>query len=463
MSSALLLAALVPQLSTSLDLPAHDGRRHAVPNILLVLVDDVGVDLVNAYGEAPAAVPCTPHIDALAADGTMFRHAWASPVCSPTRAGILTGRYSFRHTVGDVLRIDGSESGLPVSERTIPEVLAHYSSAVVGKWHLAHPWDLANGQGPLHPLNSGFDRHSGPLFNFFQLPIDPTTPCDPPYSYMHWIKTVDGEERCTNNYQTTETVDDAMWFASHLEPPWFLFVSPNAVHLPSMAPPPHLCSDDPTCSCSGLQTLLAERVRSMVEALDTELGRLFAYVRALDPETMIIFVGDNGTEATVTGGQPGGCFDPLRSKGTVFEGGVRVPLIVNGPGVSVGEVTAPVALTDLYATVLELGGRRSRAEDSVSLVPYLAGDPTPRRETVYTERFSPNGDFAQATTHQQAIRNATHKLIRLRFADGSIVERMYDLAADPCETTDLLPAAPGSEVEASYLALIDELTALGVY
>ena len=217
---------------------------------------------------------------------------------------------------------------------------------------------------------------------------------------------------------------------------------------------------------------------AMVEALDTELGRLVSGLRALDPDVLVVILSDNGSDQRSSLGPRGSCFGPDRSKGTLFEGGVRVPLIIAGGGVVPGECGALVQATDLHATFAELAGVVSHAEDSVSLVPYLRGHLDPRREFVYGEIFTPNfvtpdspllPDFAPHE-HLRMVSDGRHKLLRYTDVSGAEVERLYDLGRDPCEEASLHSAmSPLDPAElpplerARYLALKAELVRLGVY
>lgn len=405
------------------------------PNLVLILADDFGVDLAAAYGEG-ADPPCTPHLDALAAQGLLFRNAWADPVCSPTRACVMTGRHGFRTGVGSVLT--PQSPGLSTRETALPELLAGYASTAVGKWHLSG--DL----GALHPNATGFGHFAGSLGGALN-------------GYSMWTKVVDGQAFVSTTYATVATTDDAI-AALHLMPePWFLYVAYNAPHDPFHVPPPGLCGA-PACAetwCGSLppQPTVRDLAKAMVEVMDAQIGRLLAELAIADPGACVVFLGDNGTAQQVS--EPP--FVPAHAKGTVFEGGINVPLIVRGPGVVPGECAALVSATDLYATFAELAGVRSEAEDSVSLVPYFTEPRLALRETVYAETFSPNGGTPPFPTHDRAVRNTRYKLVRRRDAPDAL----YDMVSDPFETTNLLPGLlPGQQ--AAYDALVAELVSLGV-
>ena len=209
------------------DPPQTPGDR---PNVLVVLLDDIGVEKVGAYGESPPGVtpPCTPNMDALATAGVLFRNAWTNNVCSPTRAQLLTGRHGFRTGIGGLVNGFDTAEGLAIDlETTLPQALAGYATAAVGKWHLAAP-----AQGLQHPLEAGFGAYAGSLYNL--------------NSYSNWVKTFDADgdgvldQACELRYATTDSTDDAIGFARTLASPWFLYVAYNAPHMPVHAPPPAL-------------------------------------------------------------------------------------------------------------------------------------------------------------------------------------------------------------------------------
>jgi arylsulfatase A-like enzyme len=405
----------------------------AQPNIVVILADDFGVDLMSSYGEG-AAPPCTPNLDQLAASSLLFRNAWANPTCSPTRSALLTGRYGFRTGIGTPGGVT-----LPLSETLIPELLesAGYASAAIGKWHL--------GSGSMHPNASGFGQYAGSLSG--QLP-----------DYDMWTKTVDGNSSTSQTYATTDTTDEASLAMLTLPEPWFLYVNYNAPHTPIHVPALGLC---PAGGCStsycssagpGMGMTPAERIKSMCEAMDTEIGRLLALLDALDPQAYVIFMGDNGTSNQ--GSEPP--FVGTKAKGTVYEGGINVPFIVRGPGVTVTETQSLVSVTDLHATLAELAGVQSQAEDSISIVPVLSNPALTPRHTVYSETFSPNGS-GPWTDHRRAVRDDRYKLIR-RLGQS---DEFYDLLANPFETINLLPGLSVDE-QTAFDALAGELVALGV-
>ncbi|MDP6938166.1 MAG: sulfatase-like hydrolase/transferase [Planctomycetota bacterium] len=427
----LLLAALLPQLSNAQTTRDQASRLVRRPNVLILLGDDMGVDMVACYAEG-SAPPCTPNIDGLATRGLLFRNAWANPTCSPTRSELLTGRYGFRTGIGRP--VNNSNQGLLLSEFTLPEMLTGYSSSVIGKWHLA-----GQGQSKKHPGKSGFGYHAGSMGNISD--------------YFNWQKVVNGSESTSTTYATTDCADEAIQAALTMPEPWLLYTAFQAPHTPHHVPPSGLCACPTTSNCDVVKngSSKAVKAKAMTEAMDTEIGRL---LQVISPNTLVIFMGDNGTAATVT--EPP--FNKTQAKGTLYEGGVNVPLIIAGAGTVQGECGALVTATDIFATLGDLARVPSSAEDSVSLVPYLWGSSKPQRDVVYAEFFTPNGP-APWTTHTRAVRDDRFKLIR----STGVADEFYDLQSDPFEQIDLFPSiGPGSPLWSPYHSLVAELVKLGV-
>ena len=402
------------------------------PNIVMILADDVGTDFVGAYAEGNE-IPCTPNIDALASQGMLFRNAWTNTLCSPSRASLLTGRYAFRHGIGVTLL--KTEPGLALSEVTLPEVLTGYTSAALGKWH------LSGDQGPLHPNDSGFAEYRGSLYGAVE-------------DYFAWTKTINGVQSSWTTYAVTDTIDDAVAAVGTLPEPWFVYVSLNAIHDPFHIPPAALCPggcEPGYCQNISSRPSTPNQARAMMEAMDTEVGRLLTAVGVQDPNAFVVFMGDNGTYGPLSVPP----FEANHGKGTMYEGGIGVPLIVKGPGVEIAQCGALVSSTDLYATFAELAGVPSEAEDSVSLVPYFSAPAQPSlRKSVYTERFFPNHGWPKQD-HQQAIRGRRFKLIRILGQP----DQFFDLVLDPFETTNLSPELTPSQ-KFAYDELVAELDAL---
>ncbi|MCP5043276.1 MAG: sulfatase-like hydrolase/transferase [bacterium] len=469
--------------------PTSPSKPERPPNILLVIADDVGVDQVAAYREG-AAPANTPNIDALAARGVLFRNVWANPVCSSTRATILTGRYGFRTGVGFVARWGAQ---LRDRETTVAELLvrhptAPYGTAAFGKWHLAagRAWE-SDAKIFSAPIRAGFSRFRGVFKNI----VD---------SYTHWHEVAVSEVRVgeinaehprfNTRYNTSEIVDEAAaWIrgfeAERPDAPWFVWLAFNAAHQPFHKPPRSLHTvdlDAPSVSCENPPPFeqpqhLRPCYQAMIEAMDTELGRLLE--RELDPEslarTTVIFVGDNGSAK-------GAVLDPRlrgRMKGTPYEGGINVPLVVAGSGVEAAggrESEVLVNTTDLFGAVLELAGMDAAGSvpshfangqpvvlDSIALLAVLASpDIAPAahpRQFAYAELFK-RGEPDPRWPVARAVRDAYgYKLIR--FVEGVGREELYDLSRDPFEEHNLLGLGLDAAAAAALETLRTRLDTIG--
>jgi arylsulfatase A-like enzyme len=466
-------------------LPPLDHPVQQQKNVLILLMDDIGVDSVGVY-EQGTDLPSTPTIAQLAAVGVRFTNVWSNPVCSPTRATILTGLYSDRTGIGYTV-VDGTP-GLPLGTTTIPEMLemggAGYTTAAFGKWHLGN--DQVGGS--MAPNLAGFQHYAGALVNLH-----------PPETYFDWIKTVDGVDQATSGYITTDMVDDAVEWIRNAPEPWFCYVAFHSAHTPYHAPPPSLHSvnlekagppsEDPR-----------PYFKAMVESMDTEIGRLLFQASIDIQQTTILCLGDNGTDQTVI--QPP--FDPTHGKGTAYQGGIRVPLIAVGPNVlQPGSLChALVNTTDLFATVAELAGvdlslpafdpiadwggpgevwtsgENTLAQptsvsdpplpggpeplepptflgpDSISLAPYMAH---PERQSLrsfaYAELFQPNGIGLPLTEVRRTVRSQKYKLISRTIPPAAPEVLLFDLDADPLELNDLLLGDLTAEQQQAFLEL----------
>jgi len=365
-----------------------DGEPVGPTNVLLLMADDLGIDALGVYGigEDP---PPTPNLELLARSGVVFRNAWAQPTCSPTRAAVQTGRFGFRTSIGYVISSLSGGPALPMDEVLLPEMLdlgtgARYAHAAFGKWHLG----TSQVGGPLAPNFAGYAHFAGSLEGQIA-------------DYWDWDKVVDGTTTHVRRYNTSETVDDALaWIQGH-EGPWFCSIAFQAPHAPFHRPPAELHTralplSDPSPWCGAAGGDPRPFVDAAIEALDSEIGRLIAGIPAgVRARTTVIFLGDNGTDSCVT--RPPVPYN--RAKGSLYEGGVRVPLLVAGARVlRTGDCRALVQATDVFATVAELAGVDLAATlpdvpiDSVSLVPYLTSPRRPSlRRWLYSEVFTPNG------------------------------------------------------------------------
>lgn len=425
--------------------PARTGQAPRPGNVLLIILDDVGIDAVSCY---PAAEPDarTPVLDALAARGMRFDRTWSNPSCSPTRATILSGRYGFRTGIGSVhMRADGV-IGLSPDEVTLPEALSSISpqhrSAFLGKWHLGMGKDAAMG-----PRAQGFEHFRGTNGNLGGK-LDP----ERYFAYQEIIE--EGDRVLREAYSTTAIVDDTLAAIERFgDEPWLVVTSFHAAHTPLHVPPADLHTRE-------LKGPPSESPRphflAIVDAVDKEIGRLVAGLGDPDLErTHVIVVGDNGGASSLRSADQVG----RAGKGSLFEDGIRVPMIVAGPAVRTqGQSTAVlVNTTDLFRTSLELctGTPESAPADSVSFVPLLGGAPSPgtTRTWAFAERFRP-GTKNKPPVDLAAITTGRFK----RIADAVTGRvRLYDLDADPLERTNLLQSPPLTEEAASALTEIESV------
>ncbi len=401
------------------------------PNLLVVVWDDVGQDAVDTYEIGSDAAP-TPALSALAAEGVRFTRAVSQPVCSPTRATLITGQHPFRTGIGVAIPpragwdLDTSSPSLP---RTLRD--AGYATALVGKWHLATP----DRGGLSHPAALGFQTHLGTMGN-----VNRPLPFEAAESYTAWWRAEDGVEAPATGYLTDVTTADAARLVATLPEPWFVLVAYQAAHYPLHVPPGRWPPAD-TPRGAYLE---------LVRTLDDGLARLMEALGARRARTHVVVLADNGTGADwrprdlPDGGASG--------KGGLGRAGVRVPFVVAGPSVARGGVSdALVQPTDLFATALAWAGLPAVApapDDSVSFAAVAADPGAPgSREVALAERFEPNGR-GPWSRHQVALEDRGFKAV----FDGGHAVALYDLSADPWETVDLLEAG-GPRADAAVAAL----------
>lgn len=402
------------------DAPAEQGPDGE--NLLILVLDDVGVDKLAVYGVHDTPSP-TPRINALFEEGVRFDRAYASPTCSPTRASMLTGRHPSRHGIGQWIWPSEDTYSLPEDELTFAEVAsdAGWSTALVGKWHLSAV-DGHDAAGD--PQRQGFDHFRGLVGN----PTDAVHPDGNRRGYTHWEHIVDGEPGYTDRYLTTVEVDDTLALLATLPEPWVVYVGFSAAHVPLDLPPPALAlpaSDDPL-----------DRYDAVLEALDTELGRLLDDMGDdLRARTTILTIGDNGTEDHAI--RPP--WDPLRGKSTMYEGGIRVPLSIAGPLVrEPGTVSgALVHAVDVFATVADLVGVDLASlpvvTDGVSLLPRLdAASDAGTRRCLLSEQFTPDGDVRRDTLDRAVVEDGVKLVRRLHEPDLYL-----GVTSDPSAETEI--------------------------
>jgi arylsulfatase A-like enzyme len=421
-------------------------------NVILIIADDLGKDYCDIYPDHATNIVNLTNVKRLLTRGIVFNNAWANPLCSPTRAGILTGRYSFRTGVGDV--IDGSNPKLSLNENTIPKVLNLYSpngisKACIGKWHVT---TLAP-TGYSYPNTLGFDHYEGCLAGAVGAPNQTVN------TYNNWSKVTNGIATTCTNYATTENVNNAISYLDS-QPntkPFYLQLAFNAPHTPYHLPPANLLTT-PTTLTGTQADITANPIpyfKAMTEAMDTEIGRFFDYLIANGKwdNTDIIFIGDNGDDSLVAQSTP--------SKGSIYQGGVTVSFIISGPDVvnpnRVSDVLVNTA--DLFSTILELFGDTNwqsqiptTTVDSKSLLPIILNTATTTRSWEFTEVFR----TTPLPTDGKAIRNQDYKL--MKFSNGT--EKLINLTLNPTETNNLLTGSMTATDVSNYNYLCSEMATL---
>lgn len=406
------------------------------PNILIIFADDLGYGDIGVHGGK--AVP-TPNIDALAGSGVRCTSGYVtSPYCSPSRAGMLTGRaqtrfgHEFNPHVGNE-----AELGLPLDQRTIANQLkdAGYSTALVGKWHQG--FDKLH-----HPNSRGFDEFFGFLVgghNYAQ-----HADSDPEFGSAHSHNMIYRGEQLQklDGFLTDLFTDEAIGFMDRSQnKPWMLYLAYNAVHTPLEISPKiasRLPADVTDPSRRGYLALLL--------GLDDSIGRLVAHLKEAGSEknTLIFFVSDNGG----SGRKPylaynTGVNTPLRGdKGQTLEGGIRVPFFISWPGTLPAGVTYdhPVSTTDFFPTASAVAGvEPSASVEGVNLLPYLTAKNPDAPHAILAWRFGP----------QRAIRQGQWKLVDSRDFDLKSQSgwELFDLSVDVGETNDLSSRMPEKKDE----------------
>ncbi|MDB2462595.1 sulfatase-like hydrolase/transferase [Algibacter sp.] len=380
------------------------------PNILLIIADDMGIDSTPGFG-IEEDLPVTPTLNTLRENGIAFTNCWAAPQCTPSRAAIMSGKYGIKTGVmrpPQILDPIHTSVFTKIEENSDTD----YSMAAIGKWHIGGN-STANYS---HPADSGVPYYEG----LFTAQVD---------DYYSWTKVNnDGNEEQVDEYYTKHITDSAISWVGDQTQPWFLWLAHAAPHVPFQTPPANTYTTNPV---DDRTTYL-----SMIENLDYETNRL---LESMDNETLentvIVFIGDNGTPARANEYFPNG-----HVKSSLYEGGVRVPMIISGKSVErVNAVEQSLTqVTDIHATILELAGVEvlGGTFNSYSLKPALVFENQIPREINYI-------DFEDGGVQSWATRNDTYKLIE----DENGNQEFYDVIADLKEENDLLLGTLTSQQE----------------
>ena len=393
----------------------------AQPNLVIFYADDLGWGELGCQGNSQ--IP-TPHIDAIARDGVRFTNGYvAATYCSPSRAGLMTGRYPTRF--GHEFNSVANRTGLRLDQVTLAERLRSlgYATACVGKWHLG-------GGLEYRPTRRGFDEFFGTLAN---------TPFFHPTNFVDSRISDDVRPVADPAFYTTDAYAERAvdWLERSKGRPWFLYLPFNAQHAPLQAPKKYLDR------FPGITDEKRRIFAAMMSAMDDAVGRVMGKVRALGQEenTIVFYIADNGgpTQSTTSGN------GPLRGfKMTTFEGGPRVPFLAQWKGRwPAGKVyDLPVMNLDVLPTAVTAAGGKPAAAwmlDGVDLTPFVTGaNPGRPHQTLYW-RYGP----------QWAVRHGDLKLVVSKGGSGK--PELYDLSKDIGESKDLAAVQPAKVRELQAL------------
>jgi len=490
---AVALAASGSQAMAQQSAKSSAGRH---PNILLIIGDDFGLDVTSdmypglidavmkqyspaglnhpAYKAIKGRAASTPMLDRFARQGMTFSNAWAEPFCSPTRSSILTGLFSAK------TRVLTYADPLDVHHLSFVQKLkdeAGYSTAIFGKWHIAGlPGRSADYPG-MKPKQAGFDLFKGNLsaaiksyWDYDYQIQDADTPADKWRNESPPTRSIAGVAP-TNYAPVVKAADTIDWITAqtkaHPDKPWFVWLAFNLSHataqrVPSQMVVPNADTLDATAyqemkacggtfgtanvgSCTGEQLM-----RAMTNSVDTVIGKVLQAVDALDPNTIVIYISDNGTP--MYGRKNLDFIDNLyltkkgRGKGTAYESGTRVPMAIRGPGIAKNSTSnAYVDTNDLFATILNFagieapgmvpnsGGTGMVALDSVSLAPLLYRKAKATRDPHKGFLLAETVNLMTAEkTRQAGARNGSYKIVCTGNPQSSNCE-FFDLAKDPLE------------------------------
>lgn len=421
-----LRAALCGALIACSLLYAAPAAAAPKPNIIVILADDLGNSDLGYRGSQIR----TPTLDRLAKGGVRFESYYGLMLCTPARAALMTGRYPMRHGLQTLVIFPGHTYGLPTDELTLADALkqAGYSTAMVGKWHLGHA------DRKYWPQNRGFDHFYGNLVG----EVDYFT--KERGGMIDWQR--DGKFLKEPGYHTALLGDEAVRIIEGQDPakPLFLYVAALAVHAPLQAPKEDLEAYRQVFEDEERRTYAA-----MVTNLDKQVGRIVAALekKGMRENTIIFFTSDNGgvrkRKLHVPGGapakQPPASNAPFRDgKGSLYEGGVRVPAFMNWPAkLQPRVVNEPLHHVDLMPTLLAIAGAQGN--------PARPFDGRDAWKTIAADAPSPHEDLLiNVEMFRGAIRKGQWKLVKYALLPGKT--ELYDVVADPGEKNDLSAAHP---------------------
>jgi arylsulfatase A-like enzyme len=468
--SAVLFAAMLFVPACSSLTVAAEARR---PNVIFILADDLGYGDLGCFGQKKIR---TPHLDRLAAEGMRFtQHYAGNAVCAPSRCVLLTGKHPGHAHIRDnrEVRPEG-QPPLPAGTVTLARLLQRegYATGAFGKWGLGFPGSEGE------PLRQGFDRFYGyncqrHAHNYYPTSLWDNTrrvPLNNPAFAAHQKLPDDADARDPASYARYQgrdyapdlILEQALRFVrEHQDRPFFLYFATTVPHLALQVPDDSLAEyrgqfdDTPYTGGSGYLPHLAPRAAyaAMVSRLDRAVGRLAALVRelGLDAHTLFVFTSDNGPLYDKLGGTDTEFFNSAAGrrgrKGSLYEGGVRVPLIVRWPGrLAAGQTSDRVTgFEDWLPTILELIGAPDKTPagvDGISFAPTLLGRPQPPRPFLYREFPSYGGWQSVRVGDWKALRRELNPRNAAAAAPRAVKTELYNLRDDPAETRDVAAEHP---------------------
>ena len=413
---------------TAMSAVAQQSAPH--PNIIHIVADDLGWADVGFHGSDIK----TPNLDQLAQTGARLEQFYVQPMCTPTRAALMTGRYPLRYGLQTLVIPASLSYGLPTDEWLLPQALkeAGYTTAILGKWHLGHA------KREFWPKQRGFDHQYGAQLgeiDYFTHGVGGKT---------DWYR--DNKPVQEKGYVTTLLGDDAVRFidAQNSNKPFFMYVAFTAPHTPYQAPQEYIdkykqISDPNRRTYAAMITAMDDQIGRVVKALDK---------RGLRQNTLIIFYSDNGGnqsahlagETEVKGPLPASNGPYRGGKGDLYEGGTRVPSLINWPGkIKPGTVVDQmIHIVDYYPTLAKLAGAnlsKSKPLDGLDMWPTISdGKPSPRDEVVYN-----------VETFRGAVRKGDWKLVWRTILPSKV--ELFNLAQDPYEKTNVAGQNPEKVIE----------------
>ena len=408
------------------------SQNNKKPNIIIILADDLGWGDVGYHGSEIH----TPNIDQLAKDGLRMERFYVAPICSPTRAGLLTGRYPERYGLRSNVIPPWRDFGVDTKEVFLPEMLqkiGYTNRAILGKWHLGHS------RIQYHPIRRGFTH----FYGHYNGAIDYFTHIR--HGELDWHNDFNSsyDQGYATDLITKEAIQNIKRYSAD-EAPFFMYIAYNAPHAPLQAKEEDLIaqgynpnkpkfSDEKGYGYLGRGNTIKQTYNAMVSSLDQGIGKILDAIKEnnLEKNTIVLFFSDNGPD-------PGGGGNAGGLRGTKFEeweGGVRVPAIIKWPGkIKAGELTNQVTgYIDVMPTLLDITGVKEESKlpwDGISILPILKR----QKSIIHREFYLGN----------KAMVNAQWKLIK---ADGSRGMRLkedvlFHIASDPSERVDVKQEYP---------------------